>query len=373
MASVSYAIELDGSPLADEVVAAVQEIEVEDHAVLADMLRLRLGIAALTDGSGWTLLDDDVFPRLANLTVITSIGSDVREVLIDSYVIETRFRLGGRPGDSSLEVVAMDPTVLMSLDEKVRAWPDMSDGDIASTVFGEYGFSTDIESTEPTRSEDDTTTIQRGTDMALLERLATRNGFEVYVESEPSSGDTVGHFHPPRLSETPQGVLSVAMGEATNVHEFEARFDMLRPATARAVGVAGGDQSDQEAEVSAAAADSLGSASLVPSDRPRHVLLSGSGLTDSGELQSLAQAVVDDSAWALSAEGVLSTASYAGILRAKRPLLVRGAGQRFSGLWYVEKVLHHIEGARYRQHFSLRRNAVGLAGGEDFSEGPTPA
>ena len=75
----------------------------------------------------------------------------------------------------------------------------------------------------------------------------------------------------------------------------------------------------------------------------------------------------DESAWALTAEGELDTAAYGAVLRAKRPVLVRGAGPRFSGTWYVERVLHTFTPDGYTQRFALRRNALGVTGQERFA------
>ena len=90
-------------------------------------------------------------------------------------------------------------------------------------------------------------------------------------------------------------------------------------------------------------------------------------MAQSGEVQRYAQAVVDTAAWAIVADGELSTVSYGGVLRAKRPVMVRGVGREFSGRYYVERVLHTIGGdGSYIQRFTLRRNAVGLTGREHF-------
>ncbi len=98
------------------------------------------------------------------------------------------------------------------------------------------------------------------------------------------------------------------------------------------------------------------------------MLLSNTGLSETGELQTYVQAVVDRSAFAIRAEGELSTVTYRNILRAKHPVNVRGAGRRFSGTYYVEKVLHRIRGEGYTQEFTLRRNALGVTGRESFVE-----
>jgi phage protein D len=366
MQQVSYSISLDDNPLDTELLAAVREIEVEDHAELADMVRLKLALAVREDGAAWQVLDDDSFRRLSKLRIEVSLGSR-RLPLIEAYVIETRSELSNTPGESLLEVVAMDPTSLMNLEERVRAWPDMADSDIASTIFGEYGFTPQVDQTQPTREELDRTVMQRGSDIQFLRELAERNGYECYVELNAESGEVEGHFHPSRSDDSSQGVLSVNLGNATNVNRFNARYDMLSPLTTEARNVDAGNVADNDT-ASDSQSDELGEQGTATQDRPRRVLLANTGLTDTGELQSYAQAVVDRAAWAIHAEGELSSVTYGDILRAKRPVNVRGAGRQFSGTYYVEKVLHHLSDEGYTQSFSLRRNATGVTGREDFTD-----
>jgi hypothetical protein len=67
----------------------------------------------------------------------------------------------------------------------------------------------------------------------------------------------------------------------------------------------------------------------------------------------------------------VSTAAYGAVIRAKRPILVRGVGQQLSGAYYVERVLHTIKSdGSYLQKFTLRRNALGLKGNEQFQSQP---
>ncbi len=156
------------------------------------------------------------------------------------------------------------------------------------------------------------------------------------------------------------------MGEATNVNRLDIRFDMLRPATAEAAGLEIGGQSDQSASISSGSQSELGSGSTINGGRQRRVLVSQSGLAETGELQTYAQAVVDHAAWAITAEGELNTVAYGGVLRARRPVLVRGAGRQYSGMYYVDQVQHLFSGTGYTQQFRLRRNATGLTGIEPF-------
>jgi phage protein D len=365
MPTVNYSLTIDGAPADADLLSALQQLEVEDSTGMAGILRMKVAVGVGPSGSSWDVLDEGLFQRLTEIRIGVTLGSR-SESLLTADVIETDAELSNRPGQSILNVVAMDPTVRMNLEEKIRQWPNMADSDIASAIFGEYGFSPQVDQTQPSRTEVEITTIQRGTDIQFLRQLARRNGYECYVETHPTSGALEGHFHPPRLDQTALDTLSVNLGEATNINSFRARYDMLRPTTVQVSGLDIGSQSDQSAQADSVALDGLGQTSALPSDRPRVVLASRMGLAQTGELQTYAQSVVDRSAWAISAEGELNTAAYGSILRSRRPVPVRGAGRQFSGLYYVEKVLHTFTGDGYTQRFSLRRNATGLQGNENF-------
>jgi phage protein D len=367
MTEVTYLLEVGGAAASSELLSSIRSLEIEDHADLADMLRLRVAVGVDEGASRWRLLDDDLFTRLENVKVSLKVGSAAAEPLIDAYVVDVRASLSEEPGRSQVEVVAMDGTVLLSLEEKVKSWPDQADSSIASSIFSDAGFTPVVDETSIVRSVDDTTTMQRGTDIQFLRNLAQRNGFEVFVEVG-SSGQSEGHFHAPKVEEQAQAILNVNLGSATNVSTFAARYDMLSATTASAMGLEAESASDQPVDVQGAELKSLGSETTVPADRPRKVLLAGSGLMRSGELETLAQSVVDRSSFSVTAEGVVSTAVLGKAVRAKRPVLVRGAGRTFSGTYYVERVLHQFSGNGHEQRVTLRRNAAGVAGDDRFEE-----
>jgi phage protein D len=372
VSEVSYSLFIENTPASPDVLAAIQQVEVEDHADMADMLRLNIAIGVKDGCGGYVIVDDDQFSPLANIKVLVTVGSGPTEPLIDAYVIETSATFSNQPGQSVFNVVAMDPTVKMNLKEKTRAHPNMADSDIATQIFNEHEFVPQVEQTQPSRQEIETTTIQRGTDMQFLRQLAQRNGFECYVEMNPLSGIIEGHFHRPlhpKLSDqTQQNGLVINMGEATNVNSFDARYDMLRPTTVKMSNLDIETHTDQQAQVESSTLAELGAEPVFNTNRLRQIILSQTGLAKTGELQTRAQAEVDDSAWAITADGELNAVAYGGILRAKRKVEVRGTGKQFSGTYYVEKVLHTFSGAGYTQRFTLRRNALGLTGQERFVE-----
>ena len=366
---ISYALTVNGNVATSAVLNAVKQIEMEDHAGMADMLRLRLAVAVKEDGSGWTLLDDALFTRLANLKLTVTVGSGSAIPLISAYVIEVDTNFSSGPNASELVVTAMDPTVLMHLDETVKAWANMKDSEVAQAIFGDakYKFSSVVEDTKWSRQENDHTLMQRGTDIQFLQQLASRNGYECFVELA-DSGEVEGHFHPPKHDGQPQGTLTVNMGAATNVNAFRARYDMLGPAKAKASTLDPDDKSSQKGQADdSTQADGMGDEPSVPADRPRTVLLSQLGMAQSGEVQRLTQSVVNKSSWSITAEGEVNAVAYGGVLKAKQPVMVRGVGRTFSGRYYVERVLHTFgSDGTYVQRFTLKRNATGLTGQESF-------
>jgi phage protein D len=373
---ISYSLKVAGQPADPQLIDAIRTVEVEDHATLADVARLRVATAIADRGASWSVLDEPICDRLANVKIAVRLGGESETPLIDGYVIDVKAGLSANPAGSTIEIVVMDATALMDLEEKVKAWPDQSDSAIATSIFGEYSFDTDVTSTQLVRQANDVTVMQRETDIRFLHRLAERNGFECYVDVG-DQGQTVGHFHPPTLQEPPQAVLSVNIGTETNLDDFSLRYDMLSATQASASGIDTQDASAQPAQTQSASLHDQGGSSTVAADRPRVRLLTPRGLSRTDELQTLTQAAVDRSAFAITAEGLVNAAVLGQVLRAKKPVLVRGAGSRFSGQFYVERVLHRFDANGYQQRVTLKRNAAGVLRQDNFTEddsvAPQPA
>lgn len=365
MPDASYRLQINNSPAGQELLDAIAQIEVEDDAGLASAFRLRLPIGLTADGD-WTWVAEELFKPLTPVAISVKVGT-ATEQIIGGYVSTHRVHFDDSPGASYFEVSGMDAGTLLNLEEKVVAWPNMADSDIAGKIFDAHDFDAKVDSTQPSYAENDVTIIQRGSDLAFLRRLARRNGFELFFESDPTTGKVTGHFHKPRLSDQPQPDLALAFGESRNVKTLEANYDALRPTTAEAYGVALADKSAQSATSTSASLEQLGAtAVLAELSPPPKALLARAGAFNDAELQARAQAAADASSWAISLSGEVDVTAYQAILRARRTVLVKGAGSRYSGTYYVASVLHTLTRDSYSQKFQLQRNALGLKGSERF-------
>ena len=362
----------------------------------AGAFSLRL-ISRLQDDGSWGYLDDDRLALfnpvniqigfIAGGGIAAAVGSLLGggggaggglSTVFDGYITALKLSLSPDPGGTFVEVNGMDSSVLMNMEEKIATWPNMSDSDIAQQIVGAYGVAVQADSTGTTHQEDATTIVQRATDLQFVRELARRNGLEFYFETD-DSGTVNAYFRAPQLDATPQPDLAVQFGDQTNLKSFSAHLTALRPLSVKTEQMDVQANSANTAQVSSVSLTSLGDkdadslisgplGSLVtPKDALAQTLVLGPPTSDSTELQTIAQAVRDESGWFINASGEVNNDAYQNVLRPRRLALVKGAGKTFSGKYYVTRVTHEVRAdGSYSQKFEARRNARDLDGSEQF-------
>jgi hypothetical protein len=396
MADKAYQIAFDGTAVDDDFYGDVVSLTVEENTTTANTFHLRLTTTLQDDGS-WAYLDDD---RLALFTKVSVkigfmsggglagalgglLGSGGNEGLVpvfDGYITAFNVSLGSKPGDTYVEVSGMDTSVLMSLEEKIAIWPNLADSDIVQQIAGNYaGVQVQADGTATVHQENDTTIVQRGTDIQFVRDLAQRNGREFYFETDPDSGNVVAYFRAPQLDGTPQPDLAIQFGEESNLRSFTARLIGQRPLNVKTEQMDVLADSPNTAQVSDTQLTKLGTSDLntlvggplgslvTPQDAPAQMLVLGTPTSDATELQTVAQAVRDEAGWFIEASGEINGEAYQAVLRPHRLVLVKGVGKQYSGKYYVTNVVHQLRGdGSYTQTFTARRNARDLDGSEQF-------
>jgi hypothetical protein len=255
--------------------------------------------------------------------------------------------------------------VLMDRTEKLQAWPNQKDSDIAGAIFDTYGFTPQVDDTGVIHDEAVSTVIQRETDMQFLKRLALRNGYECFVE-----GDT-GFFRLPPVEEETQPLLAAHFGAETTLTEFEAEVDGLVPTNVSMFQV---DRLNKE--VLAAVAESSTRAALGETDtngllgagmEPGQAFISMNTTTGLLEMEALCQGFYDVAEWFVSGSGTVDARAYGNVLKPRRTVTIKGVGETYSGIYYVNHVNHMITAEGYSQSFQVRRNGIRPTGAEDFA------
>jgi phage protein D len=405
MPDKSYQIAFDGTPASSDFYGDVVSVVVEEDVNKATHLSLVLATSQNDDGS-WTHLDDDQLALFAHVTVSTGFsgGGGLADALggaaaavggalgaspggnaglvpvFDGYITAIHLQLPSEPGATTLEVQGLDTSVLMSLEEKVRTFPDMSDSDIVQQIVSGYGVQVQADSTATVHQENDTTIVQRGTDIQFVRELAARNGVEFYFESDPSSGEVTAYFQAPQLDGTPQPDLAIQFADSSNLRHFSAYLSGQRPLSVKTQQTDVKAGTPNSAQVTDTELTKLGDKDantliggplnnlVTPQDTQAQMLLLAPPTSDATELQTVAQAVRDEAAWFITATGEVNNDAYQAVLRPHRVVLVKGAGKTYSGKYYVTRVTHELKAdGSYVQRFEARRNARDLDGSEQFA------
>lgn len=396
MADKAYQITFSGNAVENDFYAAVVSLTVEENPAAPSIFRLQIATTLQDDGS-WSYLDDQRFALFTPVSIkigfisggglAAALGSllggsdsnDSMEPIFDGYITNVDLSLGTAPASTFINLSGMDTSVLMSLEEKIATWPDMADSDIAQEIMSQYGVQTQADTTATVHQENDTTIVQRASDIQFVRDLAQRNGFEFYFETDKTSGNVAAYFQAPQLSGTPQKDLAIQFGDQSNLRSFSARLTGQRPLNVKSEQMDVKANNPNTAQVSDTQLDKLGAndansliggpldSLVTPKDAQAQMLVLGPPTSDSTELRTIAQAVRDEAGWFITANGEINSDAYQAVLRPHRLVLVKGAGEAYSGKYYVTRVAHEIKrDGTYTQKFEARRNARDLDGSEQF-------
>jgi phage protein D len=396
MADKAYQITFSGNAVENDFYAAVVSLTVEENPAASSIFRLQIATTLQDDGS-WSYLDDQRFALFTPVSIkigfisggglAAALGSllggsdsnDSMEPIFDGYITNVDLSLGTAPASTFINLSGMDTSVLMSLEEKIATWPDMADSDIAQEIMSQYGVQTQADTTATVHQENDTTIVQRASDIQFVRDLAQRNGFEFYFETDKTSGKVAAYFQAPQLSGTPQKDLAIQFGDQSNLRNFSARLTGQRPLNVKSEQMDVKANNPNTAQVSDTQLDKLGAndansliggpldSLVTPKDAQAQMLVLGPPTSDSTELRTIAQAVRDEAGWFITANGEINSDAYQAVLRPHRLVLVKGAGEAYSGKYYVTRVAHEIKrDGTYTQKFEARRNARDLDGSEQF-------
>lgn len=363
-------LQVDGEEIAADDLGALIEVQAEEATEEADAATVTFRAEPGADGEWTSLLDPLVTPRTPLVVQITRGDAGYR---FDGYSAEAGWDIDAE-GTSRLTVKAIDRSLDLDAEERVAAWPGQRDSAIAEAIFGSYGLTADVRATPDGPDPDVHIALQRGTDWAFVRALAVKWGYAAYLEAAPelgglgglggSGGGTVtGHFHPLDPLADPQGEL--ALGFGGDAYKAQARVDLLggqrvtaarmpaltdRPRTAQASG-------DDEAQ----GADSLGGQVAT--------LLTPDDVIGEADPQEAATGLARRSAFTVTLTAKLDTERTGLLLRARRPVLVRGLGSRLSGRYLADRVRHVVTLDAHTQEVTLKRNALGVTGDEPFGTG----
>ena len=364
---------VDGSPLDPVVLAEMVRAEVRESDRDPTVLAMRFRLNQRADGE-FAPVDDDVFEPGVVVGFELEPPGGIVQRLFEGPVTHIRPHFETIASNAYVEVLAMDAAVLLDAEERVAAWPNVTASDVVSQVLSGYRIPVQADDTAVLYDEDRQLLMQRGTDWRFLQHLAQRNGARFYFEYDTAQGQVVAHFAVPDVDGPPQPDV-VVLQDDRNLNWADLQLAAAGPVTMTAaaldpigkqivrgdgtpaLAVLGDDDAAAAVEQGLKAAGATGAAAFVRDPFPLDEAI-GAETT----------AATDAARFVIELRAELDPSLYRGLLRARRPVLVRGVGSRFSGIYYVESVRTTLEGAALVQSFVATRNATGQTGQESFGQ-----
>jgi hypothetical protein len=363
----TFSLLLSGRPADDKLLTALSALEIEENVDLPGAIQLQMPLDTTADGD-LSYVSDARFAPFANIAVIATPDGGSPQCIFDGYVLSHNLHVETGITGSTLQVWGQDASWLMNLEEKAREWVDVTDADVANSVFGDYGVTPSPDNTDddsPSHTEDGHSLMQRATDIQFLRTLARRNGKLCRIACADQPGQRTGYFARPKLDGDPVATLTLNDPDNWNVTALDIEWEATRPTAVAARQALFTDNGEDG--VSADTTDSglalLDQRGLADFSGQTMTVMLTAPVDDGGELGLRARSLLREAGWFVRCEGEADVARLKAILRAGTVVQLGGLGALHSGKYYVWSVRHSITADSHRMKFVLVRNALGAPPG----------
>lgn len=370
MGEVRYRLYLDNKPASREQLDQIEEITVQQ--VVDRVWEARLLIPICTDDRGvWSGADAAFAATFGRVRVEIDPGGGAFVPLIDGPIVGSDQSMSSEPGQSTQTAVVQDDSVFLNRTERVFRFENKLDHEIAAQIYddAEQIAESDVDtSTTPPADALPPTEVQRGTEMQLLRRLATRQGMHAYVLPGAEPGASVGVFKP--FPTEPDGLPPlVLLGPDRNVQGFTAREDAQGPASVSAQSLSVTDKTVTRATASVRDIDLLGEEAAAAAIKVEAKRILPPGSDGTVDANAAVRAAAQKLSFAFEATGSVLGDCYQAVLTPYRVVTVKGVNEKLSGNYVIKSVSHRLTRSIYGQSFSLLRNATSEGGGPSVPTG----
>jgi hypothetical protein len=383
----SYCLMLGDQPADPTLVQLLASTEVEESMDMPSAIQLTIPLSR-SSGGDLNYVSDPRFGPLAPISIVASsngggaqrvatgtIGAAASGIgggsvpaadqcIFDGYVLSQKVHLETGLTKSTITVWGQDVSWLMNLEEKVREWVDVTEGQVAAQIFGDYGVNPADENSDedsPAYTEDNHSLMQRGSDIAFLRMLARRSGKVIRIACADQPGVRTGYFAAPSLDG--DAVASLAINDDSNwtVNALDLDWDATRPTavTARSALFSDADPDAANGDTDDSGLTALSDQTLSAFADTDMTVMLGTVVDSAGALVQRAQGVLREAGWFARCEGEADVERLGVVLRAGMLVNLVGVGALHSGKWIVWTVRHRLTKEKHTMRFTLLRNAVG--------------
>ena len=351
------------------LVDALQTVEVthRDKGRAGFQIVFEVGRLGKADVKDYQLIKHPVLTAGNRCIILITLNASTL-VLMDGIITHQQLSPSAEPGASTFTITGEDVSVLMDRTKSSVEHPAQDPKVIVEQLLGNYsryGVIPDVASPPKgvnAPSADRHTPVKFNSDLKHIWRLAGRYGYVFYILPGPKVEKNTAYWGPPKKrGSQPQRALSVNMGAYTNVESINFRHDSLAPTK-----VFGRIQDGKTNEILTLDLEDGGPGRSFLSKtlsvdnevcvQDRQYLDSGHSLV---EAQIRAQAIIDQSVDnAVKVSGEIDSLRYGDILQVRKLVGLRGVGNRYDGLYYVQQVTHKLRKGEYKQSFIIAREGL---------------
>jgi hypothetical protein len=366
MASPLYLTILTGpvtvSPVPKVLIDALVSVEVRVSATAKSGFQLSFTLANNSPLQLFFLLSMGAPVPLVRVILVANYGG-LPQVIMDGIVKHTEVVPDAMQGSFALNITGEDLCALMDLtDASGTPFPGMTPDIRVLTILSKYAAFGIVPNVSPVVTPDvetpaERTPSQKGTDLAYIQQLAKEAGYVFYIQPGPQPGTSQAYWGPQIKMGVPQPALNVNMDTWTNVESLNFRYEPQNAVTP--IVYIQNQDTGQTQEISIPSVNPLDPplGAIVPVPQKTEKLKDTAKLPPA-QAMMIGMARASETADVVTGDGTLSILRYGGILQARQLVGVRGAGQAFDGLYYVDSTRHQIKLGEYKQSFTLKRNAL---------------
>lgn len=309
------------------------------------------------------LLSGGGVPPLIRVVVAVVVNGAV-EVLIDGVVTKTQLTPDTGGGGTMLSVIGEDLSSVMGKVDLsgLFLYPACPPEARVALILLRYAILGVIPLIIPSVMIDiplptDVIPSHVGTDLAYIKLLAGIVGYVFVIEPGPIVGTSVAYWGPMIRLSPPQPALNVDMDAETNVESISCSFD----ATMQVLPIIliQNQLTGIPIPIPIPAVNPLSPPlALLPPLPSDYSIEANTAHKSFVEAALLGLAKAANSSQATTATGTLDVLRYGQVLKPRRLVGVRGVGEAFDGLYYVDTVTHSIKRGEYKQNFTLKRNGL---------------
>jgi hypothetical protein len=297
-------------------------------------------------------------PKVCRVRLAVTVGARATPIF-EGVVMQQDVTPAREAGGSTLVLTCLDLTALMDLVDLPGApLPPMPSYAVVALVLAPYAAVGIVPKIVPTPFDFipnvlDDIKVRTGTDLAFVQLLAKRVGHVFHLTPGPAVGMSTAYWGPEVRAGLPQPALKVDMDADTNVESLSFTYDGEANYVPVLWQLIGPLKTPVPVPIPGPPHAPLGAR---PAVRDRVELIAGGTRLRPAEVALTAVREATAMPDAITASVEVDVARYGHVLQAGRLVGVQGAGVTYSGLYYVERVTHHLRRGEYTQRGSLTRN-----------------